>query len=92
MSDRDMPSRSALDADNAEPPQGDKGERGLGTEAGVTAAGDEEVLEQMPEQRGEVKYPDVENPDEERPHIAPQEGRIEKNPDTVRDASKGAKD
>lgn len=92
MGDQDTPSKPALDADNAEPPRGDKGERGLGTEAGVAEAGDQEVLERMPERRGEVKYPDVENPDDERPHIAPQEGHIEQHPDTVRGASPGAKD
>jgi hypothetical protein len=92
MSDHDTPSKPALDADNAEPPRGDKGERGLGTEAGVAEAGDQDVLERMPERRGEVKYPDVENPDEGRPNLAPQEGHIEEDPDTVRDASPGAKD
>jgi hypothetical protein len=92
MSDHDTPSTSALDADNADPPRGDKGDRGLGTEAGVATAGDQDVLERMPEQRGGAKYPDVESPDEQRPHIAPQEGHIEEDPDTVRDASKGAKD
>ena len=57
---------------------------------GVAQAGDQDVLQRMPENRGDVKYPDVENPDEERPHIAPQEGHIEEDPKTVRDASPGA--
>jgi hypothetical protein len=90
MSDPDT-SKPALDQDNSEPPRGDKGERGLGTEAGVAQPGDPHTLEQMPERRGEVKYPDDENPDEDRPHIAPQEGHIEEDPETVGDASPGAK-
>jgi hypothetical protein len=82
---------SALDADNPEPPRGDKGARGLGTEGGVAQAGDRDVLDRMPDERGAgVKYPDDENPDEERPRIAPQEGRVEVDPETVRDASPGA--
>lgn len=88
MTDETTP---ALDADNPEPPRGDKGARGLGTDAGVAQAGDQDVLEKMPEQRGaDVAYPDDENPDEERPHIAPQEGHIEVDPETVGDASPGA--
>jgi hypothetical protein len=88
----ERPSRPALDDDNSEPPQGDKGDRGLGTEGGVAQAGDQNVLAAMPNRRGDVKYPDVEDPDDERPHIAPQEGHIEEDPDTVRDASPGASD
>ncbi|HEV7564974.1 MAG TPA: hypothetical protein VGO31_03325 [Microbacteriaceae bacterium] len=91
MSSHDS-SKPALDADNPEPPRGNKGDRGLGTEAGVAQAGDQDVLEQMPERRGEVKYPDVEDPDEARPNIAPQEGHVEEDPKTVRDASPGARD
>lgn len=90
MNDHDT-SRPALDEDNPEPPRGGKGDRGLGTEAGVAQAGDQDALERMPERRGEVKYPDDENPDEGRPHIAPQEGHIEEDPKTVGDASRGAK-
>jgi hypothetical protein len=88
----ERPSKPALDDDNSEPPRGDKGDRGLGTEAGVAQAGDQHALGVMPERRGDVKYPDVENPDDLRPHIAPQEGHIEEDPDTVRDASPGARD
>lgn len=92
MTDRDDATKPALDADNAKPPSGDDGEKGLGTEAGVAQAGDQDTLELMPDVRGDEKtYPDVEDPDEQRPHIAPQEGRIEKDPKTVRDASPGAK-
>ena len=92
MNDHEEPAKPALSKDNPEPPEGDKGEKGLGTEASVAQAGDERVLEVMPEHRGNPKYPDVENPDEGRPHLAPQEGHIEEDPDTVRDASPGAKD
>jgi hypothetical protein len=88
----DQPSKPALGADNPEPPRGDKGDKGLGTEAGVAQAGDQNTLEVMPERRGDGKYPDVEDPDEDRPEIAPQEGHIETDPKTVRDASRGAKD
>jgi hypothetical protein len=88
----EQPAKPALDDDNSEPPRGDKGDRGLGTEAGVAQAGDQDTLEDMPESRGEPKYPDVENPDEQRPDIAPQEGHIEEDPETVRDASPAARD
>lgn len=92
MTDRDEPATSALDSDNPEPPVGDNGEKGLGTEAGVAQAGDPNTLKVMPETRGDEKrYPDVENPDDQRPHIAPQEGHVEDDPKTVRDASPGAK-
>jgi hypothetical protein len=91
MTDQQTPATPALDDDNAEPPRGDKGERGLGTEAGVAQAGDQRTLEQMPEQRGTPRYPDDENPDEQRPHLAPQEGHIEEDPETVGDASPGAR-
>jgi hypothetical protein len=91
MTDQDRPTKPALDDDNSEPPQGDKGDRGLGTRTGATQAGDPNVLEQMPERRGEVKYPDVENPDEQRPDRVPQEGHIEEDPKTVGDASPGAR-
>ncbi len=89
--DEPTSSTSALDADNPEPPRGDKGGRGLGTEGGVAQAGDQDVLDRMPDQRGAgVRYPDDENPDEERPDIAPQEGHVEVDPETVREASPGA--
>ncbi|MDX6569454.1 MAG: hypothetical protein QOH15_2032 [Gaiellales bacterium] len=90
MTDQDTSTKPALDDDNPEPPRGDKGGRGLGTEAGVTEAGDQRVLDEMPERRGEVKYPDTEHPDEQRPERVPQEGHIEEDPKRVRDASPGA--
>jgi hypothetical protein len=46
----------------------------------------------MTEHRGTPKYLDVEDPDEKRPNIAPQEGHIEEDPKRVRGASPGAKD
>ena len=58
---------------------------------GVAQPGDQDVLDRMPDQRGAgVRYPDDENPDEERPDIAPQEGHVEVDPETVREASPGA--
>jgi hypothetical protein len=92
MTDPVKHSDAGKDADNPEPPKGDKGQIGLGTEAGVAQAGDQNVLEEMPEHRGTPKYPNVEDPDEQRPNLAPQEGHIEEDPKTVRDASPGAKD
>jgi hypothetical protein len=91
MSNEKSPSKPALSQDNPDAPRGDHGSTGLGTDAGVAQAGDQEILTQMPEQRGEGKYPDDENPDEDRPHIAPQDGHIEEDPKTVRDASPGAR-
>jgi hypothetical protein len=91
MSDNDTLSEPALDQDNPEPPRGDKGARGLGTEGDVAQAGDQQTLDRMPERRGDAKYPDTENPDEDRPDLAPQEGHIEEDPKTVRDASPGAR-
>jgi hypothetical protein len=88
----DEPAKPALDDDNPEPPKGDKGDRGLGTETGAAQAGDQDLLERMPERRGEVKYPDVEQPDELRPDVVPQEGHVEEDPERVDDASTGAKD
>ena len=88
----DETTKPALDDDNPEPPRGDKGEKGLGTEAGVARAGDQDVLDRMPDRRGEVKYPDVEKPDEHRPDVVPQEGHVEEDPARSHDASKGAKD
>jgi hypothetical protein len=91
MSDHGTSSKPSLDQDNPEPPEGDKGSRGLGTETGIGQAGDQDALKRVPDHRGEIKYPDQENPDEGRPHIAPQEGHIEPDPKTVSDASPGAK-
>jgi len=90
MSDHEAPAKPALDADNSEPPRGDQGDKGLGTEAGLAQPGDQTILKTMPDHRGNPKYPDVENPDEQRPNRVPQEGHIEEDPKTVRDASPGA--
>lgn len=87
----DERSKAGKDADNADPPRGSKGDVGLGTEAGVAQAGDQSSLNAMPEHPGTPKYPDDENPDAQRPHIAPQEGHIEEDPKTVGDASPGVK-
>jgi hypothetical protein len=92
MTDQEDTVKPALHSDNSEPPAGEHGGKGLGTEAGVAQAGDQHTLQRMPETRGDApKYPDDENPDEQRPHIAPQEGHIEEDPKTVRDASPGVK-
>jgi hypothetical protein len=88
----DETAKPALDDDNPEPPKGEKGERGLGTEVGATQAGDQDVLKRAPERRGEVKYPDVEEPDELRPDVVPKEGQVEEDPARSHDASKGARD
>ena len=66
------------------------GEKGLGTETGANAPGDDDVLEEMPERRGEVRYPDVENP--EGPPRTPQEGRVVEDTDETAEASRGADD
>ena len=94
MSDDD-PAKPALSEDNPDPPRGDEGDKGLGTETGAEgAAADtgDSVVHDIPERRGEVRYPDVEDPDEHRPSAAPQEGHVEEDPDTSDDASTGAKD
>jgi hypothetical protein len=88
----DETTKPALDDDNPEPPRGDEGAKGLGTEGGVAQPGDQDVLEKAPERRGEVKYPDVEDPDEQRPSVVPQEGHVEEDPERSHDASKGASD
>jgi hypothetical protein len=68
----------------------DAGERGLGTETGAVRGGDPSVLEEMPERRGEVRYPDVENP--EGPPRTPQEGEVDPDADDSHDSSRGADD
>ena len=65
---------------NPQPPRGDRGSSGLGTDAGVAQAGDQNRLKRAPENRGDKKYPDDEDPDEHRPHLAPREGRVEEAP------------
>jgi hypothetical protein len=63
------------------------GEKGLGTETGANQPGDD-VIEEMPERRGEVRYPDDENP--EGPPRTPQEGQVVEDTDDVSEASRGA--
>ena len=46
----------------------------------------------MPDARGEVRYPDVEDPDELRSDAVPEEGEVDEDPDTETDAAPGAKD
>lgn len=65
------------------------GDRGLGTETDASEPGDD-LLESMPEARGEVRYPDVENP--EGPPRTPQEGKVAADADKEGDASRGADD
>lgn len=91
MSEQDESGKPALNADNPDPDQGEEGATGLGTEAGVSEGGSD-ILESMPESRGEVRYPDDEDMEKQRPETAPQEGHVEEDPDTATDASKGAKD
>lgn len=67
----------------------DAGDKGLGTETGANKPGDD-APERMPERRGEVKYPDVENP--EGPPRTPQEGEVVEDADKEGDASRGADD
>ena len=45
----------------------------------------------MPDSRGEVRYPDHEDPDELRSDAVPQEGEVEEDPATRGEASRGAK-
>jgi len=85
-------SKGALDKDNPDPPEGEDGEKGLGTDTGAEVSGGTDMPGMMPEDRGEVRYPDSEDVDEQRPEVAPQEGHVEEDPDRSHDASKGAKD
>ena len=63
----------------------DAGEKGLGVETGASQAGDQDVLEEMPERRGEVRYPDVDDP--EGPPRTPKEGEVDPDADDVTDAT-----
>ena len=67
----------------------DAGDTGLGTKEGANEPGDD-LIDAMPEARGEVVYPDVENP--EGPPRTPQEGEVDPDADKERDASRGADD
>jgi hypothetical protein len=90
MSDHEAPAKPALNTDNPEPSRGDHGDKGLGTEAGLAEPGDQRILETMPDHRGNPKYRDVKDPNEQRPNRVPQEGHIEEDPKSARDASPGA--
>ncbi len=93
MSERDE-SASALDKDNP-PLEEEAGDKGLGTDTGAEGGpGDEDqdITKMMPDARGPVKYPDKEEFDEQRPTTAPQEGKVDEDPETVDEASDGAKD
>lgn len=95
MSEHDEPAEPAKHKDNPDPARGDQGDKGLGSESGAEgAAGDsgDSVTDDVPHRRGEVRYDDVEDPDEQRPPGVPQEGRVEQDPEIADDASTGAKD
>jgi len=85
---------SALNKDNP-PVDEESANKGLGSESGAEGGpgdDDQDVTKLMPEARGPVVYPDKEDFSEERPTSAPQEGRVEEDPDAADDASSGAKD
>jgi len=92
MSEHDETAKPALDADNADPPEGPDGGKGLGTDTGAEITAGSDVIDSMPEARGEVRYPDDEDVDKMRPAVVPMEGHVEEDPDTATDASTGAKD
>ncbi len=64
------------------------GDKGLGDATGASEGGDDQALQSMPERRGEVVYPDVENP--EGPPRTPQEGEVDADADKESEASRGA--
>ena len=95
MSEQDEAGKPALSSDNPDPDVGEEGEKGLGTETGAEGAAADEgggVVESMPDARGEVRYPDTEDPDEQRSDAVPQEGGVDEDPDTATDAAPGAED
>ncbi len=84
--------KAALDADNPPQREGDS-DKGLGTETGAAGGPGEEgqdVTKLMPDARGEVRYPDVEDPDEMRPNAVPKEGDVEGAPEKSGETSSGA--
>jgi len=90
MSEQDE-HKSALNEDNPEPE--DTTDKGLGGERGGDRGPNDPgspVIDSMPEARGEVRYPDDENPDEQREDAVPVEGGVDTDPDRVRDASSGS--
>jgi hypothetical protein len=66
-----------------------EGEKGLGVETGASEPGSD-LTEEMPPARGEVRYPDVEDP--EGPPRTPKEGHVDPDADKTTDAAPGAKD
>jgi hypothetical protein len=66
-----------------------EGEQGLGVESGASEPGSR-ITDEMPPARGEVRYPDEENP--EGPPRTPKEGHVDPDADDVTDAAPGAKD
>ena len=95
MSDKGESKKAALRRDNPDPDAGDEGDKGLGSETGAEgAAADsgDDVTKEMPDARGEVRYPDMEDPDEMRSDVVLEEGDVEEDPDTSTDAAPGAKD
>lgn len=87
MSEQDE-HKSALNEDNPEPE--DTTDKGLGGERGGDRGPNDpgsRVTESMPESRGEVRYPDQENPDEQREDAVPVEGDVEIDPDRAHDAN-----
>jgi hypothetical protein len=95
MSDQGESKKPALRKDNPDPDIGGEGDKGLGTETGAeggAADSGRDVTKEMPDARGEVRYPDVEDPDELRSDAVPVEGEVDTDPDTETDAAPGAKD
>ena len=95
MSEQDEPRKPALRRDNPDPDIGGEGDKGLGSETGAEGAAADPgggVTESMPDARGEVRYPDVEDPDALRSDAVPEEGGVDEDPDTETDAAPGAKD
>jgi hypothetical protein len=80
-------SEGAKNKDNPEEPGA--GEKGLGSETGGLSGpgGPEDVTRMAPERRGEVRYPDVEDPDGLRSDATPQEGGVDEDPDTAKDSA-----
>jgi len=84
-------SKGGLHKDNPEPE--DTTDKGLGGETGGDRGPNDpgsRVTDSMPESRGEVRYPDTENPDDAREDAVPVEGGVDTDPDRVRDASTGS--
>jgi hypothetical protein len=81
-------SEGAKHRDN--PDQSGEGDKGLGTETDAEPGGPDDVARLAPERRGEVRYPDVENPDEHRSEAVPKEGGVDDDPDRATGSSSGS--